>query len=100
MIIYPLFYQPTRVASFISHARMKACCAFKGVSFKCLVCLQGNIFDKAYNSNKTLLRYISRWMVAMYDDIDYNTLAEAAHDIDNVLTITIPEVEHPSAQVT
>ena len=65
-----------------------------------LLCFQGNTFDDAYNSNTTLLRYISRWVVAIYDVIDYEKLSEAAHDTDNVLTISIPEVSYPSAQVT
>ena len=60
---------------------------------------QANNYDAKYNANKTVLRNLSKWMIGIYGEMDYDNLMTCSYDVDNVLVVPIPEQTHNKMDV-
>ncbi|XP_052768950.1 uncharacterized protein LOC128209116 [Mya arenaria] len=60
---------------------------------------EANDFDSKYNANKTVLRNLSRWVVAVYGDVNLEEVKRNAFDLDNVLVVPVPEIIYDKHEV-
>ena len=46
-----------------------------------------------------MLRNLSKWMIGIYGEMDYDNLMTCSYDVDNVLVVPIPEQTHNKMDV-
>jgi len=42
---------------------------------------------------------MSRWVIGLYGDVNYNEIIRHAYDLDNVIVVPIPELRFDKGQV-